>query len=112
MIAVARRRNGLSNVLTPGRETRFDVRLDLSRRRLSRAISDMGMQAVTSTVESVRTACARARQFLEAHHLCPEATIEDYPIGRRERGKCRLQVERARGKGYRTVRTTTDRLGR
>src|SRR5262249_38994885 len=34
------------------------------------------------------------------------------PIGRRERGQCRLQVERASGKGYRTVRTTTDRSGR
>jgi hypothetical protein len=32
--------------------------------------------------------------------------------GDRQRGKCRLQVERARGKGYRTVRTTTDKPGR
>ena len=39
-------------------------------------------------------------------------TIDDYPIGRRERGKCRLQVERAQGKGYRTVRTTTNKSGR
>jgi len=35
-----------------------------------------------------------------------------YPIGRRERGKCNLQVERAAGKGYRTVRTTTNKFGR
>ncbi len=73
---------------------------------------NMGTQVVTPTVESVRAACARARQLIEAHHLCLEATIDDYPIGRRERGKCRLQVERAKGKGYRTVRTTTDKLGR
>jgi hypothetical protein len=36
-------------------------------------------------------------------------TISDYPIGRRERGLCRLEVERVKGKGYRTVRTTTDK---
>ena len=40
--------------------------------------------------------------------LCLDATIDDYPIGTRERGRCRLQVERARSKGYRTVRTTTN----
>src|SRR5271166_3752556 len=44
--------------------------------------------------------------------LCLDATIDDYPIGRRERGKCRLQVERAAGKGFRTVRTTTNKFGR
>ena len=73
---------------------------------------NMGARVVTPTVGSVRAARARAHQFIEAHHLCLDATIEDYPIGRRERGKCRLQVERASGKGYRTVRTTTDRSGR
>ncbi len=45
-------------------------------------------------------------------NLCIDATIDDYPIGRRDRGKCRLQVERAAGKGYRTVRTTTNKFGR
>ena len=38
--------------------------------------------------------------------------MEYYPIGRRERGKCRLHVERAKNKGYRTVRTTTNKFGR
>ncbi len=33
-------------------------------------------------------------------------------INRQERGKCRLQVERSKGKGYRTVRTTTNKHGR
>jgi hypothetical protein len=72
----------------------------------------MGTQLVRPTAESVRAACARSRQFIEGHHLGLDATIADYPIGRRERGQCRLQVERAKGKGYRTVRTTTDKLGR
>jgi hypothetical protein len=35
-------------------------------------------QIVTPTVESVRAACAGARQFIELHPLCLEATIEDY----------------------------------
>jgi hypothetical protein len=65
--------------------------------------ANLGTHVVTPTVESVRAACARIRRFVESHHLCLEATIEDYPIGRRERGKCRLQVERARGKGYRRI---------
>jgi hypothetical protein len=73
---------------------------------------NMGSQVVTPTVESVRAACARARQFIEAHHLGLDATIGDYPIGRRERGQCRLQVEYDKRKGYRTVRTTTDKCGR
>lgn len=53
----------------------------------------------------------RVRQVLTSYPLCLDATIDDYPIGRSDRGKCRLQVERAKGKGYRTVRTTTDRNG-
>ncbi len=44
--------------------------------------------------------------------LCLDASIDDYPIGRRERDKCRLQVERVSGKGNRTARTTTNRFGR
>jgi hypothetical protein len=31
--------------------------------------ANMGEQVVTPTVESVRAACARARQFIETHHL-------------------------------------------
>lgn len=73
---------------------------------------NMGTQVVRPTVESVLADCARARQFIESHHLCLDATIDDYPIGRRERGKCRLQVEYDGRKAYRTVRTTTDRSGR
>jgi hypothetical protein len=47
---------------------------------------NMGARVASPTVESVRAACARARQFIEAHHLCLEATIDDYPIGRPELG--------------------------
>jgi hypothetical protein len=39
----------------------------------------MASRVITPTVESVRVVCARARQFIESHHLCLEATIEDYP---------------------------------
>jgi hypothetical protein len=63
------------------------------------------------TVDQVHEACATARAFLETHHLCLDATIADYPIGRRDRGQCRLQVERAKGRGYRTVKTTTNKRG-
>jgi hypothetical protein len=63
------------------------------------------------TTDQVHEACALARQFLETHHLCLDATIADYPIGRRDRGQCRLQVERAKGRGYRTVKTTTNKRG-
>jgi hypothetical protein len=73
---------------------------------------NMGTQIVRPTVELVRAACAKARQFIESHHLCLDSTIEDYPIGRRERGKCRLQVECRRDREYRTLKTTTDKFGR
>ncbi len=52
------------------------------------------------------------RQIVTSYTKCLDATIEDYPIGRSDRGLCRLQVERAAGKGYRTVRTTTDKYAR
>ena len=52
------------------------------------------------------------RRKIASMNLCLGATIDDYPIGRRERGKCRLHVERAAGKGYRAVRTTTNKFGR
>jgi hypothetical protein len=53
-----------------------------------------------------------ARHKIGCMDLCLDATIDDYPIGRRERGKCRLQVERVAGKGYRSVRTTTNKRGK
>ena len=63
------------------------------------------------TADEIQTACAAAREFIARHHLCLDATIDDYPIGRQDRGKCRLQVERKQGHGYRLVRTTTNKFG-
>jgi hypothetical protein len=64
------------------------------------------------THDEIRVTFAEVREQIERSNLCLDATIADYPIGRRERGKCRLQVERAANKGYRTIRTTTNKAGR
>jgi hypothetical protein len=68
-------------------------------------------QKVIPTPDEIRATFAGVHQTIAGMDLCLDATIDDYPIGRRERGKCRLQVERAEGKGYRTVRTTTNKHG-
>jgi hypothetical protein len=73
---------------------------------------NMGARVVSPTVESVLTGCDRAREFIESHHLCLDATIDDYTIGRMEHGQGRLQVEWDRRKADRTVRTTTYKNGR
>jgi hypothetical protein len=70
------------------------------------------METKIPTLDEIRATFAGVRQQLAGMNLCLDATIDDYPIGRQERGKCRLQVERAAGKGYRTVRTTTNKFGR
>ena len=70
------------------------------------------METKIPTPDEIRATFAGVRQQIVGMNLCLDATIDDYPIGRRERGKCRLQVERAAGKGYRTVRTTTNKFGR
>ena len=72
----------------------------------------MTEQKVIPTCDEIRATFAPVRETIASMNLCLDATIDDYPIGRRERGKCRLQVERAAGKGYRTVRTTTNKFGR
>jgi hypothetical protein len=64
------------------------------------------------TSDEIRATFEAVRHKIASMDLCLDATIDDYPIGRRDRGKCRLQVERAAGKGYRTVRTTTNKFGR
>jgi hypothetical protein len=70
------------------------------------------MSNTLKTADEIRAAGVAARDFIARHHLCLDATIEDYPIGRHDRGKCRLQVERKKGHGYRLVRTTIDKHGR
>ena len=72
----------------------------------------MADEKVIPTRDQIRETFAGVREQIAGMDLCLDATIDDYPIGRRERGKCRLQVERAKGKGYRTVRSTTDKFGR
>jgi hypothetical protein len=70
------------------------------------------METKIPTHDEIRNTFAELRERIGTMNLCLDATIDDYPIGRRERGKCRLQVERAATKGYRTVRTTTNKYGR
>ena len=70
------------------------------------------MEIKIPTHDEIRATFAEVRDRLDRSNLCLDATIDDYPIGRSERGKCRLQVERAQNKGYRTVRTTTNKYGR
>ena len=72
----------------------------------------MADEKVMPTLDEIRATFESVRHKIGSMNLCLDATIDDYPIGRRERGKCRLQVERAKGKGYRTVRTTTNKFGR
>ena len=69
-------------------------------------------QKVIPTLDEIHSTFEDVRHKIRCANLCLDATIDDYPIGRRERGKCRLQVERAAGKGYRTARTTTNKFGR
>jgi hypothetical protein len=68
-------------------------------------------QKVIPTVDEIPSTFEDVRHKIRCVNLCLDATIDDYPIGRRERGKCRLRVERTAGKGYRTVRTTTNKRG-
>ncbi len=70
------------------------------------------MEKKIPTHDGIHATFSELRDQIARSNLCLDATIGDYPIGRRERGKCRLQVERAQNKGYRTVRTTTNKHGR
>jgi hypothetical protein len=72
----------------------------------------MSEPKVIPSPEEIHATFATVQAQIAGMDLCLDATIDDYPIGRRERGKCRLQVERSKGKGYRTVRTTTNKHGR
>src|ERR1035441_437850 len=72
----------------------------------------MSEQKVIPTHDEIRATFAGVRHKIGCMDLCLDATIDDYPIGRRERGKCRLQATPAASKGYRTVRTTTNKFGR
>ena len=50
------------------------------------------------TVEAIHATFEPVRHKINCMDLCLDAAIDDYPIGQRERGKCRLQVERVENK--------------
>jgi hypothetical protein len=54
-----------------------------------------------STVLDIRKNFEALRNTIVATDLSLDATIDDCPIGRRERGKCRLQVESRQGLSHR-----------
>jgi hypothetical protein len=64
------------------------------------------------SIDEVRSKLAEVRAKLDRYQLFTEHVIGDYPIGRRLRGQCKLSVEYKPGKGFRTVKTTTDKFGR
>ena len=63
------------------------------------------------TVEEVKADLARVDQVLAGLTLHHVYTIEDYPIGRRDRGRCEMSYQFQK-RGWRTSRRTTDKFGR
>ena len=55
------------------------------------------METKIPTDDEIRATFETVRRKVGCASLCLDATIDDYPIGRRERGKCSLRVERATG---------------
>lgn len=64
------------------------------------------------SVAEVCEAATKAFDKLRALTFHKQYIIQDYPIGRRDRGMCKLEVEFHKSKGYRTVRTTSRPSGR
>jgi hypothetical protein len=69
-------------------------------------------EKVMPTHDEFRATFKAVRQKIGRMDVCRDATIDDYSIGRRERGKFRLEFERTVVKGYRTVRTRTNKFCR
>jgi hypothetical protein len=63
------------------------------------------------TPDQIRAEASSAIEKANGLKLVREFTIDDYPIGGRNRGKCKLEVEAKRGHGIRTKRTTTNKHG-
>src|SRR5260370_1977114 len=61
----------------------------------------MSEETKIPTHDEIRATFASVRDLVQRNHLCLDATIDDYPIGRRQPGKCRLQRQQSAGKGYR-----------
>lgn len=73
------------------------------------------MSTVTKSIptpDEVRAQIAEAAEHMADLTYLKEYTIGDYPIGRRERGECRLSFEFHPKKGFRTVRETTNKWGK
>lgn len=64
------------------------------------------------TPDEVRAQIAGAAEHMVDLTYLKDFTIADYPIGRRERGQCRLSFEFHPKKGFRTVRETTNKWGK
>jgi hypothetical protein len=45
----------------------------------------MSQEKVIPTIDEIRAKFAEVRQTIQAYELCLDATIDDYPIGRRDR---------------------------
>jgi len=62
------------------------------------------------TTEEITQQIDAARHLLGLLNYHQTYTIDDYPIGRRDRGKCELGVEYKKGE-FRTTRRTTNKYG-
>jgi hypothetical protein len=63
------------------------------------------------TVADVKAKLASVDLLIAGFSLHHAYTIEDYPIGRRDRGRCEMTYIHNRSKGWRTSRRTTDKGG-
>ena len=66
----------------------------------------------TPSPAAIRQSFVELRANLARHQIVPVHVIESYPISRRDRGLCKLEVEYKPGKGFRRIKTTTDKQGR
>jgi hypothetical protein len=63
------------------------------------------------TAETMRAEMDDCMAKIGTMTFLAEGIIEDYPIGRKLRGKCKLSVEYKKGKGFRTIRQTPGKNG-
>lgn len=65
------------------------------------------------TIEAALAQVAHAAKVLEVVQFSAMYTIDDYPIGRRDRGRCEMSYEyHPKKREWRTSRRTTDKYGR
>lgn len=63
------------------------------------------------TPDEIREQCARAMDRVSRMVFHVEYTIDDYPVGRRLRARCKIGVDDGRWRGNRTVKATSDQRG-